>query len=67
MSKRNYAHRQRLREQGGGRPRVERLHNLRPDEHGGFTADRLEYGRVKTSDERGYETDGELYVMNLGR
>lgn len=67
MSKRNYAHRQRLREQGGGQPRAERLYSLKADQYGGFTADRLEYGRVKVSDERGYETDGELYVMNLGR
>ena len=67
MSKRNYAHRQRLRELPGRRPRAERLYSLRPDQYGGFTGDKLEYGRVKVSDERGYEANGEMYLMNLGR
>jgi len=67
MSKRNYAHRQRLKAARGRKPPPARLYSLKPDEHGGFTGDQLEYGRVKVSDERGYETDGELYVMNLGR
>ena len=67
MSKRNYVHRQRLREMKGRAPRAERLHNLKADEHGGFTFEQLEYGRVKVLDARGSEADGELYVMNLGR